>query len=204
MKLTPTRTGLFLAISALLFAPVALAQDAATPQQPSQTPTPTELDAVQVSGEYIPAPLLESSEVISALTKEDLKRQGDGNAAEALTRVAGLSINQGKFIYVRGLNERYSSALLNGSPLPSPEPLKRVVPLDLFPSNVLETVHVQKTYSARFPGEFGGGVIDLRTVSTPDIPFLNFSFGTGGNSESSEEHTYELQSLMRISYAVFC
>src|SRR3546814_7733911 len=131
MKLTPTRTGLFLAISALLFAPVALAQDAATPQQPSQTPTPTELDAVQVFGEYIPAPLLESFEVISALTKEDLKRLGDGNAVEALTRVAGLSINQGKLIYVRGPNERYYSALLNCSPPPHPQPPKPVVSLEL-------------------------------------------------------------------------
>src|SRR3546814_14298227 len=120
MKLTPTRTGLFLAISALLFAPVALAQDAATPQQPSQTPTPTELDAVQVSGEYIPAPLLESSEVISALTKEDLKRQGDGNAAEALPRVAVRSINQGTFIYAPGPNKPSSPALPNGFPFPPP------------------------------------------------------------------------------------
>jgi len=86
---------------------------------------------------------------------------------------------------VRGLGERYSSALLNGSPLPSPEPLQRVVPLDLFPSNVLERITVQKTYSAKYPGEFGGGVIDLQTIVTPDKPFLTLSIGTGGNSETT-------------------
>jgi outer membrane cobalamin receptor len=195
MKPIPTRTGLSLAIAALLAAPGAFAQDPAPipPTEPAATGSDdgdqaeraTELGAVEVRGKYIPEPLLESSEVISVVTREDFARQGDSDAAEALTRVAGLSLAEGKFIYVRGLNERYSSALLNGSPLPSPEPLKRVVPLDLFPANVLETVHVQKTYSARYPGEFGGGVIDLRTVGTPDIPFLTLSVGTGGNSETT-------------------
>lgn len=194
MTMTLPRSALSLAIAALLAAP-AVAQEAPTsddadPQAQAQAQAPQDpvvptFDAVQVQGEYIPAPLQESSEVVSVLTREDLVRQGDGNAAEALTRVAGLSMAQGKFIYVRGLDERYSSALLNGSPLPSPEPLKRVVPLDLFPSNVLQTVHVQKTYSARYPGEFGGGVIDVRTVSTPDIPFLSLSIGGGGNSETT-------------------
>ena len=194
MTMTLPRTALSLAIAALLTAPAA-AQDASAgtggddaQQQEQHEPQDshvTTFEAVKVQAEYIPAPLQESSEVVSVLTREDLQRQGDGNAAEALTRVAGLSMAQGKFIYVRGLDERYSSALLNGSPLPSPEPLKRVVPLDLFPSNVLQTVHVQKTYSARYPGEFGGGVIDVRTVSTPDIPFLSLSIGTGGNSETT-------------------
>src|SRR3546814_18004177 len=66
-------------------------------------------------------------------------------------------------LYVRGLGDRYSLALLNGSPLPSPEPLKRVIPLDIFPSNVIDSTLVQKSYSATFPGEFGGGVINLTT-----------------------------------------
>jgi TonB-dependent receptor len=95
---------------------------------------------------------------------------------------------QGKFVYVRGLGERYSSALLNNTALPSPEPLQRVVPLDLFPSSILENVLVQKTYSARFPGEFGGGVIDMKTISVPDEPFLSFSVGTSGNPETTFDH----------------
>ncbi|HLM53159.1 MAG TPA: TonB-dependent receptor [Pseudoxanthomonas sp.] len=190
MKLTTTRTGLFLAITGLLAVHGAAAQTT-TPDTP--TPPATEatdasartLDAVEVRGAYIPEPMLETSEVASFVTKEDLQRTGDGNAAEALTRVTGLSLVQGKFVYVRGLGERYSSALLNGSPLPSPEPLQRVVPLDLFPSNVLERVTVQKTYSAKYPGEFGGGVIDLQTIVTPDEPFLTLNIGTGGNSETT-------------------
>ena len=174
----PTRSGLFLAISALLAANTALAQDAPqaatpAPQQQAQADDTKTLDSVVVRSEYIPEPLMQSSSVISVVTQADFERTGDGDAAQALTRVSGLSLVSDKFVYVRGLGERYSSALFNGSPLPSPEPLQRVVPLDLFPSEVLAGVTVQKTYSVRYPGEFGGGVIDLQGLTVPDEPFLS-------------------------------
>ena len=193
MKRTQTRTGLFLAISALLACNGALAQSA-PPADPAATPAPTtadttatQLDAVEVRSEYIPEPMLQTSEVASFVTREDFERTGDSDAAAALTRVTGLSLVRDKFVYVRGLGERYSSALLNGSPLPSPEPLQRVVPLDLFPSEVLDSVTVQKTYSVKYPGEFGGGVIDLQSLSVLDEPFLNLSIGMGGNSVTTGE-----------------
>jgi len=81
-------------------------------------------------------------------------------------------LSQGKFIVVRGLNERYSSLTLNGSPLPSPEPLKRVAPLDLFPTSVVGSALVQKTFSPQYSGEFGGGLIELRSKSIPDEKFF--------------------------------
>ena len=81
--------------------------------------------------------------------------------------MTGLSLVGNGFVYVRGLGDRYSLALLNGSPLPSPEPLKRVVPLDLFPTGVIASSLVQKSYSVNYPGEFGGGVINLTTKATP-------------------------------------
>lgn len=187
-----TLTGVLLATSALIAPGLTFAQDASpTAQTPAQQaeplPEPQEstVDEIVVLGQFIPEPNRESSEVASFLTSEDLQRTGDSNAAAALTRVTGLSIVEGRFIYVRGLGERYSSALLNGSPLPSPEPLQRVIPLDLFPSSILEGVTVQKTYSANFPGEFGGGVIDLQTIDAPDEPFLSMSASVGGNTEST-------------------
>lgn len=191
------RSGLFLAISALLACHGALAQSAQEPQQPASPPQqaqqqaqdePTTLDSVVVSSEYIPEPLLQSSSVISVVTQADFERTGDGDAAQALTRVSGLSLVSDKFVYVRGLGERYSSALFNGSPLPSPEPLQRVVPLDLFPSEVLKGVTVQKTYSARYPGEFGGGVIDLQGLTVPEESFLKLSVSGGGNSVTTGEN----------------
>ncbi len=79
---------------------------------------------------------------------------------------------------MRGLGDRYSLALLNGSPLPSPEPLRRAIPLDLFPTDVVASSLVQKTYSPNFPGEFGGGVINLTTLlRSESTPFLNVNLG---------------------------
>ena len=93
-----------------------------------------------------------TSQVLSVLSSEDIARTGEGDIAGALARVTGLSVVGNGFVYVRGLGDRYSLALLNGSPLPSPEPLRRSVPLDIFPTNVIASSLVQKTYSANFPG----------------------------------------------------
>ncbi len=138
-------------------------------------------DEIIVRGVNIPDPQRATSQVATFLNAEDLARTGDDNAALALTRLSGLSIVSGKFAFVRGLGDRYSSARLNGSPLPSPEPLKRTVPLDLFPSNILQGATVQKTFSPNYPGEFGGGIIDLETLRTPDENFLNAKIGIGAN-----------------------
>ncbi|WP_213271848.1 TonB-dependent receptor [Hyphomonas sp.] len=175
--------------SAAIFAPTfANAQEAE--QEPQETVADSAeegltLQEVVVLGRYIPEVLRSTSEVAAFLAPEDLARQGDSNAALALTRVTGLSIAEGRFIYVRGLGERYSSARLNGSPLPSPEPLQRVVPLDLFPTKILENVLVQKTYSVEYPGEFGGGIIDLRTLNIPRENFLSISASGSYNNETS-------------------
>ena len=191
--LSLTLSGVLLATSALIAPGLAYAQTAPA-EAPAQVAAPaepqdesTQVDEIVVLGRYIPEPNRESPEVAAFLTAEDLARTGDSNAAEALTRVTGLSIVEGRFIYVRGLGERYSSALLNGSPLPSPEPLQRVIPLDLFPSDILAGVTVQKTYSANYPGEFGGGLIDLQTISTPNDPFFTFKASLGGNSETTAQ-----------------
>lgn len=188
-RLSLTLTGVLLATSAMIAPGLASAQTP-TAQTPATQAGPEpevigELDEVVVLGRYIPEPNRASSEVAAFLTAEDLQRTGDSSAASALTRVTGLTVVEGRFIYVRGLGERYSSALLNGSPLPSPEPLQRVVPLDLFPSNILKSVTVQKTYSANYPGEFGGGVIDLRTIGAPGESFFSFSSSIGANSETT-------------------
>lgn len=131
-----------------------------------------------------------ASQVVSVLSAADIERTGEGDIAGALSRVTGLSVVGGGFVYVRGLGDRYSLALLNGSPLPSPEPLKRVVPLDLFPTSVIASSLVQKTYSANFPGEFGGGVINLTTKAIPRETFLTMSVDASGNSETTNQLGY--------------
>ncbi|WP_343684397.1 TonB-dependent receptor [Asticcacaulis sp.] len=199
MKLQTLSLGaLLMATTSLAAVNAAVAQDQTqtAADQPAEAATgdsnaspANEITEVVVRGKNLPKTMRRTAEVTSILTSEDLKRTGDDNAATALTRVAGLSLVEGKFIYVRGLGERYSSALLNGAPLPSPEPLQRVVPLDLFPASLLGRVSVQKTYSAEYPGEFGGGVVDLQTVALPRDNFLILGIGTGYNSETTGKKT---------------
>ncbi|HET7817164.1 MAG TPA: TonB-dependent receptor [Sphingomicrobium sp.] len=123
-----------------------------------------------------------STQVVNILSTEQIARTGEGNIAGSLGRVTGLSVVGSGYVYVRGLGDRYSLALLNGSPLPSPEPLKRVVPLDIFPTGVIASSLVQKSYSVNYPGEFGGGVINLTTKATPRDPFL--TIGAGGSGDT--------------------
>ncbi|WP_373474966.1 TonB-dependent receptor domain-containing protein [Sphingorhabdus sp.] len=126
-----------------------------------------------------------SAQVVSVLSSADIARTGEGNIAGALGRVTGLSVVGSGYVYVRGLGDRYSLALLNGSPLPSPEPLRRVVPLDLFPTGVIASSLVQKSYSANYPGEFGGGVINLTTKATPRDPFFTIGGSISGDGETT-------------------
>ena len=109
----------------------------------------------------------ESSVIGEALSSEEFTKSGDTTAADALKRVTGITIVDGKYVYVRGLGERYSVVLLNDLHVPSPEPTKRVVPLDIFPSGVIQSMTIQKTYGVDLPGTFAGG--DVLIVSK-DIP----------------------------------
>ncbi len=140
---------------------------------------------IVVTGRRNRDPQRSSTQVLSVLSEEDIARTGEGDIAGALSRVTGLSVVGDGRVFVRGLGDRYSLALLNGLPLPSPEPLSRVVPLDIFPTNVVASSLVQKTYSANFPGEFGGGVINLTTRAVPAEDFLSLSISTGGDTETT-------------------
>ena len=118
---------------------------------------------------------------------EQISRAGDSDVAMALRRVTGLTLVDGKYIYVRGLGERYSSATLNGAEIPSPELSRNVIPLDYIPASILESVKIHKAYSADQPAAFGGGNVDIRTRGTPDDLVFDVSVGTGWDSESADK-----------------
>ncbi|UUL83218.1 TonB-dependent receptor domain-containing protein [Sphingomonas qomolangmaensis] len=145
---------------------------------------------IVVIGRNIPNIVRATPQVVSVLTTADIARTGEGDIAGALTRVTGLSVVGNGFVFVRGLGDRYSSSLLNGLPLPSPEPLRRVVPLDIFPTNVVASALVQKSYSANYPGEFGGGAINLTTRAIPDESFLQVGGSVGFDTVTSSELGY--------------
>lgn len=125
-----------------------------------------------------------SAVVTEALSAEQISRTGDSDAATTLKRVPGLSLVDGRYVYVRGLGERYSSVLLNGAQIPSPDFTRRVVPLDLFPTELLDGIIVQKSYSPDMPGEFGGGTVLLRTREVPRGPIFRVQ-GTLGYADGT-------------------
>jgi len=125
--------------------------------------------------------------VASILGSEEMAKKGDSDAANALKRVTGLTLVDGSSIFVRGLGERYSNIEMNGMPLPSPNPLKRVVPLDIFPASVIGSMKVQKSATADIPASFGGGYIDIRTKDTINDDYIKISLGGSGNSNTGLE-----------------
>jgi len=171
------------------------AADTNAPDVPLEVSGPGSDDGQEiiVRGRNIPNPIRATPEVVSVLSAEDIARTGDGDVAGALQRVTGLSVVGGRYVYVRGLGERYSAAMLNGAPLPSPEPLRRVVPLDLFPTSIVASTVVQKSYSVDYPGEFGGGVVNITTRSAPDEGFLEIGASIGGDDVTTQNlgYTYD-------------
>jgi outer membrane receptor protein involved in Fe transport len=149
------------------------------------------LDEILVTGSHIQggvaslvAERRETSAVADVIGAEQMSRAGDSSAASALSRVTGLTVVDGKYVIVRGMGERYSNMTLNRMQVASPEPSRRVVPLDLFPTGVLESVVVQKTFSPDMPGEFGGGVVQLRSRSYPDELLVSLTGQLGFNTQT--------------------
>jgi outer membrane receptor protein involved in Fe transport len=116
---------------------------------------------------------------------KDIAKSTDRNAADALKRVVGATIVDGKYLIVRGLGDRYMSAQLNGSPLPSPEPDKQSVPLDMFPALVLSDLVVKKTFTPDMPGDFTGGLVDIHTRDIPEKLTFTGNIALGFNSETT-------------------
>ncbi len=176
-----------LGTTALMTAATLNGASAQAPEPPPPPPAEPEaatdaegpIDEIIVRGFNIPDEKRATSEISSVLDETSFQRTGDSDIAEALNRVTGISLSQGRFVIVRGLNERYSSVTINGSPLPSPEPLRRVVPLDIVPTSILAGSLVQKTYSPQLSAEFGGGLVELRTKTLPDEGFLEIGGSIG-------------------------
>jgi TonB-dependent receptor len=123
--------------------------------------------------------------VQDAIGAEQISRSPDGDAGAALRRVPGVTVVDGKYAYVRGLGERYSSTTLNGAPLSSPEPDKKVIPLNVIPAGLLQSVVTSKTYSPDQPGDYAGGLVQLRTRDFPASRIFDVSVSGGWNSEAS-------------------
>ncbi|MGN6103840.1 MAG: TonB-dependent receptor domain-containing protein [Kofleriaceae bacterium] len=123
--------------------------------------------------------------VSDALSSQEISRTPDSNAGDAMKRVVAVSVVEGKYVALRGLEGRYVTALLNGVLLPSPEPDRNAVPLDLFPTTLLSTMTVVKSYSAELPAQFGGGTLSIDTSSFPTSFELRLGVSTSANTAST-------------------
>jgi outer membrane receptor protein involved in Fe transport len=123
--------------------------------------------------------------VSDSLSADEIHQSVASDAAGALAKVTGVSVVDSGFVFVRGLGERYSSTMLNGAVIPTTEPEKRVVPLDLFPSSLIDGIKVVKSYTPDLPGEFSGGVVQLTTVEFPTQKVLRFSATSGYNTRTT-------------------
>ena len=126
-----------------------------------------------------------SASVIEGLSAEQMKKSGDSDAAGALKRITGVSVTNGKYIFVRGLSDRYSKTTLNGAEIPGLDPNRNTVQMDLFPTNLLENIIIYKSFSPELPADFTGGLIDINTREFPGQFMLSAKITMGYNSQAS-------------------
>ncbi len=126
-----------------------------------------------------------SLSILNGISSESIYRMGDEDAASALKRVSGISVESGKYIFVRGLSDRYSKITLNGAEIPGLDPNKNTVQLDLFSSNIIDNIVVQKTFSPDLPASFAGGYVNIATKSFPDKFIMQISASEGYNRNAN-------------------
>ncbi|MYD26650.1 MAG: outer membrane beta-barrel protein [Gemmatimonadetes bacterium] len=123
--------------------------------------------------------------ISDAISAEDISRGAQGDVAAAMTRVTGASVVDGKYVYIRGLGERYSTAQLNGTSLPNADPNSKSVQMDIFAANLLDNITTEKTFTPDKPGNFTGGSVNVKTKSLPESFTMSFSTSTKYNTQSS-------------------
>lgn len=126
-----------------------------------------------------------NSSLSSGLAADFIRRTPDKNTGEVLKRVSGASIQDNKFVVVRGLSDRYNSAMLNSALLPSSEPDKKAFSFDMFPAALVDNIVINKTATPEFTGEFSGGLVQVNTRDIPTKDVLTVGFGLGYNSQST-------------------
>ncbi len=123
--------------------------------------------------------------VQDGISAREINRYGASNVAESMKRVTGASIVDGRFIFIRGLGDRYSNAQLNGLTLPSTDPYRNSVHLDLIPADFLDNVIAAKTFTPDQPGNFAGGNVNIATQNFPERFTFKASIGLSYNTQSS-------------------
>lgn len=142
-------------------------------------------DAIEGSEAGLLRERAKSVAVSDAISSESISRSGSGDAAAAMTKVTGASVVGGRYVYIRGLGDRYANTTLNGSTLPSADPDRKAFQLDLFPAALLDNIVTLKTFTPDKPGDFSGGLVDVATKTFPESFTLQLSASITYDDQSS-------------------
>lgn len=151
------------------------------------TPDLVELESIVVQGQTVKdseTSMLtiqrKSTNVLDGLSSQTFSKNGDSNLSSAITRIPGVSISGGKYVFVRGLGDRYIKTTLNGLEIPGLDPDRNSIQIDIFPTSILENITVYKTFSPDLFGDFSGGLVSIETKSFPEEKILQVSLGISG------------------------
>lgn len=160
-------------------------------------------DAVRNSEVALLTMKQKSANLIDGISASNFRKIGDSDAASSMKRVSGVSVEGGKYVYVRGLGDRYTKTMLNGVDIPGLDPDRNTLQMDLFPTNIIDNIIVHKSFSPELPADFTGGVVDIETKDFPEIRTLNLSLSAGYNPDmhfNPDYLTYEGSSTDWLGY----
>jgi TonB-dependent receptor len=123
--------------------------------------------------------------ITDGISSETIKRSPDRSTSDVLKRVSGATIQDNRFVIIRGLSDRYNTALLDNSPLPSTEANRKAFSFDIVPSALIDNLIISKTATPNLPGDFAGGAVQIVTRDIPDANFTNISIGYTYNTQST-------------------
>lgn len=126
---------------------------------------------------------MRSATVMDGISAVSFKKMGDSDAASSMKRVTGVSVEGGKYVYVRGLGDRYTKTILNGVDIPGLDPDRNTMQLDIFPTSIIDNIMVYKSFNANMPADFTGGVVDISIKDFPEQKKGSIFLGSGYNPD---------------------
>jgi hypothetical protein len=138
-------------------------------------------EAIRTSEEALLTVKRRSANLLDGISAANISRIGDSDAASAVKRVPGVSIEGGRYVFVRGLGDRYTKSTLNGVDVPGLDPDRNTLQMDLFPTSIIDNIVILKSFTADLPGDFTGGIVDINTKDFPGEKTITASLGLGFN-----------------------
>lgn len=147
-------------------------------------------DALRTTETALQTVKRKSAVILDGISSSKMQLIGDATAVEAAKRVTGVSVEGGKYVYVRGLGDRYSKTMLNHVDIPGLDPDRNSIQLDIFPSHLIDNIMVAKNFTADMPADFTGGMMNIETKSFPESKIMSFSFSTAYNPDMHFKSDY--------------